>query len=119
MALHRITTSTWGATFKRAKLVYTSVVQSAMTYRAPIWFSPVRTESTKANLIHKLEQTQNWYLRTIASAYKATLTQLLESETRVLPIHTYLSVLQAQYQACTKDTLVQALIKKAYKRIQT
>ena len=119
MALHRITTSTWGATFKRAKLVYTLVIQSAMTYRAPIWFSPVGTESTKANLIHKLEQTQNRCLRTIAGAYKATPTQLLESETRVLPIRTYLSVLQAQYQACTKDTPVQALIKKACKRIQT
>src|SRR6266536_3108620 len=41
MALHRITASTWGATFKRAKLVYTTVVRSAMTYGAPIWFSPV------------------------------------------------------------------------------
>jgi len=36
MALHRITTSTWGATFKRAKLVYTAVVRPAITYAAPI-----------------------------------------------------------------------------------
>jgi hypothetical protein len=57
IALRRITTSTWGATFKRAKLVYTLVVQPAMTYGAPIWFSLVGTESTKANLIRKLEQT--------------------------------------------------------------
>jgi hypothetical protein len=90
-----------------------------MTYRAPIWFSPVGTESTKANLIRKLEQTQNRCLCTIAGAYKATPTLLLESETGILPIRTYLSVLQAQYQACTKDTPVQSLIKKAYKRIQT
>ena len=119
MALHRITTSTWGATFKRAKLVYTSVVRSAMTYGAPIWFSLAGTESTKANLIRKLEQTQNRCLRTIAGAYKATPTSLLESETGILPIRTYLSVLQAQYQARTKNTPVQALIKKTCKRIQT
>ena len=119
MALHRITTSTWGATFKRAKLVYTSVVRSAITYRAPIWYSLAGTESTKANLIRKLEQTQNQCLCTIAGVYKATPTLLLESETGILLIYTYFSVLQAQYQACTKNTPVQALIKKTCKRIQT
>src|SRR6266487_7088960 len=105
--------------FKRAKLVYTIVVRSAMTYGAPIWFSLVGTEATKANLIAKLEQTQNQCLCTIAGAYKATPILLLESETGVLLIRTYLSMLQAQYQACTKDFLVQALLKKACKRIQT
>src|SRR5437016_10169474 len=103
--------------FKRAKLVYTIVVRSAITYGAPIWFSLVRTETSKANIIAKLEQTQNRCLRTIARAYKATSIPLLESETRVLPIRTYLSMLQAQYQACTKDLPVQALLKKACKRI--
>ena len=105
--------------FKRAKLVYTTVVRSAITYGAPIWFSLVGTEATKANLIAKLEQTQNRCLCTIAGAYKATPIPLLESETGVLPIRTYLSVLQAQYQACTKDLPVRALLKKACKRIQT
>src|SRR6266487_2249983 len=105
--------------FKRAKLVYTTVVQSAMTYGIPIWFSLVGTETTKANLIAKLEQTQNQCLCTIAGAYKATPIPLLESETGVLLIRTYLLMLQAQYQARTKDLLVQALLKKACKRIQT
>src|SRR6266536_4832860 len=105
--------------FKRAKLVYTIIIQSAITYSTPIWFSLVGTETTKANLIAKLEQTQNRCLCTIAGAYKATPILLLESETRVLPIRTYLSMLQAQYQACTKDLPVQALLKKACKRIQT
>src|SRR5437016_10898224 len=95
MALHCIIASTWGAMFKRAKLVYTTVVRSAMTYGAPIWFSLVGIEATKANLIAKLEQTQNRCLCTIAGVYKATPILLLESETRVLPIRTYLLVLQA------------------------
>ncbi len=90
-----------------------------MTYSIPIWFSLVRTETTKANLIAKLEQTQNRCLCTIAGAYKATPILLLESETRVLPIRTYLSMLQAQYRARTKDLPVRALLKKACKRIQT
>src|SRR6266516_7244323 len=105
--------------FKRAKLVYTIVIQTTIIYSIPIWFSLVRTETTKANLRAKLEQTQNRCLCTIAGAYKATPIPLLESETGVLPIRTYLSILQAQYQACTKDLLVRALLKKACKRIQT
>src|SRR6266487_4354499 len=105
--------------FKRAKLVYTTVVQSAITYSTPIWFSLVRTETSKANLIAKLEQTQNRCLCIIARVYKATPILLLESETRVLLIKTYFSILQAQYQACTKDLLMQALFKNACKRIQT
>src|SRR6266536_259749 len=99
--------------FKRAKLVYTTIVQSAIIYSIPIWFSLVRTETTKANLIAKLEQTQNQCLCTIARAYKATPILLLELETRVLPIRTYLLILQAQYRARTKDLPVRALLKKA------
>jgi hypothetical protein len=64
-----------------------------MTYGAPIWFSPIGKESTKANLVSKLELVQNRCLRTIAGAYKATPIPLLESETGVLPIRTYLSIL--------------------------
>ena len=90
-----------------------------MIYSAPIWSSPARTEATKANLIAKLEQTQNRCLCVIAGVYKATPILLLESETGVLLIRTYLSVLQAQYRACTNDFPVRALLKKACKRIQT
>ena len=81
--------------FKRAKLVYTTVVHSAITYSIPIWFSLVGTEITKANLIAKLGKAQNQCLCTITGAYKATPIPLLESETGVLLIRTYLSVLQA------------------------
>src|SRR6266487_4116952 len=103
--------------FKRAKLVYTIVIQTTIIYSIPIWFSLVRIETIKANLIAKLKQTQNQCLCTIARVYKATPILLLKSETRVLLIRTYFLVLQAQYQACTKDLLVQALLKKACKRI--
>ena len=118
MALHRITTSIWGATFKRAKLVYTAVVRPAITYAAPIWFSPAGAEATKNNLIDKLNKIQNRCLRTIAGAYKATPTPLLESETDIPPIRTHLAMLQAQHQARTKNLPTRALVKKACKRIQ-
>ena len=119
MALHRITTSTQGAMFKRAKLVYIAVVQPAITYATPIQFSLAGAEATKNNLIDKLDKIQNRCLRTIAGAYKAIPIPLLESETDTLSMRTHLLMLQAQYQACTKDHLMRALVKKACKRIQT
>src|SRR5437016_14563525 len=105
--------------FKRAKLVYIAVVQLAITYATPIWFSLAGAEATKNNLIDKLDKIQNQCLRTITGAYKATPIPLLESETDTLSIRTHLSMLQAQYQACTKDYPMRALVKKACKRIQT
>ncbi len=45
--------------FKRAKLVYIAVVQPAITYTTPIWFSLARAEATKNNLIDKLDKIQN------------------------------------------------------------
>ena len=45
--------------FKRAKLVYTAVVQLAITYAALIWFSLAGAEATKNNLIDKLDKIQN------------------------------------------------------------
>ena len=54
--------------FKKAKLIYSAIVCSAMIHGAPIWFSLVGTEATKTNLIAKLEQAQNRCLCTIAFA---------------------------------------------------
>ena len=62
---------------------------------------------------------QNRCLRTITGAYKAIPIPLLESETDILSMKAHLSMLQAQYQARTKDFPMRALVKKACKRIQT
>ena len=72
-----------GATFKKAKLVYTAVVRSAITYAAPIQFSlaGAGAGATTNNLIDKLNKIQNQCLRTIAGAYIVTPISLLGLET--------------------------------------
>ena len=39
-ALQRITASTWGATFARARQIYTAVVRPAISYGASVWRNP-------------------------------------------------------------------------------
>src|SRR5450755_1240857 len=117
-ALTRIATSTWGATFRKARLVYTAVVRPALAYGTPIWFSPEGKEATKPSLIRPLKVIQNRCLRTIAGAYKATPILLLESETGILPVRTHFSKLQAQYQLRKQNSPVVRLITSACERIQ-
>ena len=117
-ALTRIATSTWGATFRKSRLVYTAVVRPALAYGSPIWFSPEGKEETKPSLIRPLETIQNRCLWTIAGAYKATPILLLESETGILPVRTHFSKLQAQYQLRKQNSPVVGLITSACERIQ-
>jgi len=39
-AIDRISVSTWGASFKMARLIYTSVVRLSITYGASVWYAP-------------------------------------------------------------------------------
>ena len=117
-ALTRIATSTWGATFGKARLVYTAVVRPALSYGVPIWFSPEGKEATKPSLLRPLEVIQNRCLRVVSGAYKATPIPLLESETNVLSVRDHFSQLQAQYQLRKQNSPVAGLISSACERIQ-
>jgi hypothetical protein len=59
-ALARIATSTWGASFLRARQVYSAVVRPALTYGAAIWHSPTKDVNVKGKgqgLAAKLQRT--------------------------------------------------------------
>ena len=46
-ALKRVTTSTWGASFVRARLLYNLVVRPTITYRTEAWFEPESDKHSK------------------------------------------------------------------------
>jgi hypothetical protein len=117
-AITRIATSTWGATFQKARLVYTAVVRPTLTYGAPIWFSPEGKDKTKLSLLRPLEVVQNCCLQMVSGAYRATPIQLLESETGILTLRDYLAMFQAQYQLQKTDTPVAELISSACEQIR-
>ena len=93
LALSKITSSTWGATFARARRVYTAVVRPAMTYESTVWHTPKDLKGSKA-IERKLTIIQNRCLRTIAGAYRATPISVLEAEIYVPPIPILLNRLQ-------------------------
>lgn len=95
LALSRLGASTWGATFSRARTIYTSVVRPAMTYAASIWHVRGKNGGL-AGAERRLELLQNQGLRNVSGAFKKTSTRTLEAETYVPPIGNVLNRLQDQ-----------------------
>jgi hypothetical protein len=87
-ALTRIAVLTWGASFTRARQVYSAVVRPALAYGAGVWYIPGRDSAR--GLAAKLLPIQNKCLRVVAGAYKATPVRALETETYTPPLDLYL-----------------------------
>ena len=112
-AIDRISASTWGASFKSAKLIYSSVVRPSITYGASIWYTPQGVASSRKHVDRKLETLQNKSLRRVLGAYRAVGSRILEKEAGIPPISI---VLAAQVANATKRRLTSngaATIKKA------
>jgi hypothetical protein len=118
-ALVRTTASTWGASFLRARQVYSAVVGSSLAYGAAIWHSPTKGPDGKAQgIAAKLTSIQNKCLRAVAGAYRATPTRTLEVETHVPPMDLYLDSRLAAFQNRLASSGVGQLIEKACSTIQ-
>jgi exonuclease III len=101
-AIDRISASTWGASFKMARLVYTSVVRPSITYGASVWYAPQGVVTSRKHVDRKLEVLQNKNLRRVLGAYRAVGSRILEKEAHVPPIST---VLTAQVANAAKRRL--------------
>lgn len=117
-ALTKITASTWGATFARARQVYSAVVRPAMGYGSIVWHSPTGTKDARKNTVAKMEVMQNKCLRTIAGAYRATPVEVLQAETLIPPIKEYLNQRQASARSRLKIGGQAAFIRKQCKKIK-
>ncbi len=115
-ALTRLTASTWGASFPRARQVYSAVVRPVLAYGAGIWHSP-GTNSARG-LAAKLQPTQNKCLRVVAGAYRATLVRALETETYIPPLDLYLDSRLAAFRDRLANSQVGQSIQRACKVIQ-
>jgi hypothetical protein len=116
-ALTRITAATWGASFSRARQVYSAVVRPALAYGAGIWHIPGKSNSAKG-LAAKLQPVQNKCLRVVAGAYKATPVRALETETHTPPLDLYLDSRLAAFRNRLANSPVGQSIQEAYKVIQ-
>ena len=96
-SITRLTKSTWGATFAKARQIYAAVVRPVLAYGCPVWFSRGDERANRNRLIYPLQAVQNKCLRTITGAYKTTNVQVLEHETSVPPLDLHLEMLATNH----------------------
>lgn len=96
LALSRLTSSTWGATLAKSRILYSSVIRPAITYAAAVWRSPKGTPQHSKTTDNKLNVIQNSCLRAVTGAYKATPIKVLEAEAMIEPITSHMDNLQAR-----------------------
>lgn len=117
-SLTRLTHSTWGATFDKAKIVYDVVVRTAITYGGQVWAQPDKRGQVPSSLTKPIQAIQTKCLRTITGAYKSTSTRVLHHETATLPIDLYLKQLRIQYAHSSLGNPVQRTITRATEKIR-
>jgi hypothetical protein len=116
LALQRISASTWGATFVRARQIYTAVVRPAVSYGVSVWRNPLETRAGK--LMPILRSIQNSCLRTVAGAYRATPIRSLEVETYIPPVDIYLDSRVAAFQRRLENSRSYDIIQRACSNIR-
>jgi hypothetical protein len=117
-ALTRIASSTWGLTFMKTRLLYTSTIRTALTHGGPIWGLGDQGQGLPENTLKPLQTLQNKCVRLIAGAYKRTPTAALQKETEIPPLSIYLQSLALNYAETTRTTSVQESIQARYKLIK-
>jgi hypothetical protein len=98
-ATKKIIGSTWGLSFREARLMYTSIIRPTVTYGSEIW--GIQTDGTPAstNLLEPLQKLQNQCLRMITGAYKRTPVISLEKDADIPPLKNHID------SQCVKQAL--------------
>ncbi|PQE14986.1 reverse transcriptase protein [Rutstroemia sp. NJR-2017a BBW] len=99
-ALSRLNQTTWGPTLRRARVLYTACVRTALTYGAEAWHEPGKRGAVE----RELERAQAACLRKIAGAYRATPNREVEAEAAIPPISVYCDEKLRKFFERQKDT---------------
>lgn len=91
LTLSRLEASTWGATFAKARQVYSAVVKSEITFGASISHQRGK-EGNLSGKARRLGALQNQALRHVADAFKRINTETLEAETYKLNISLLITI---------------------------
>lgn len=118
LAFNRITKSTWGASFQKAKLVYSAVLRPTISYAAGVWYGPEGTNLTTKATERALETMQNRGLRNVIGAYRAVGGPTLEKETGIPPISLHLEGMVANYIKRSHDTPASKYIRRECEKIR-
>ncbi|TQS35012.1 hypothetical protein Golomagni_04582 [Golovinomyces magnicellulatus] len=105
-ALSKITSSVWGPSMRKSRLLYTPVVRPIMTYGSQIWGNQKNGQQISKNLLGQLTKVQNNCLRKITGGYKRTPIPILEREAAIPPLDLHLQMLSLQYGISSKNNSV-------------
>src|SRR6266511_5650201 len=90
-----------------------------MTYGAGIWHIPsLENRMRPAGAARHLSKYQNKCLRTVAGAYKATPTRILELEICIPPLNIYLNSRVAAFRQRLRILGIGRIIERAYKYLR-
>jgi exonuclease III len=103
-SLQRLCKSTWGASFQKAKHLYTAVIRPVLTFGAKVWVTPEGIQGHKKGPTKPLEQVQSQALRHISGAYRSVPISVLQQETEIPPIYLYTQELARQQAAKDEGT---------------
>jgi hypothetical protein len=118
-AVTRLTQSTWGASFVRARQIYTAVVRPTMSYGAEVWYDPDDARVGRNKQIYPLQVIQNKCLRTITGAYKTTNIQVLEHEAGIAPLDLQLESVAVAHAIRSKDTARERVVTGACDEVKS
>ncbi|KAI7191628.1 hypothetical protein KC316_g5942 [Hortaea werneckii] len=116
-SITRLTKSTWGATFAKARQIYAAVVRPVLSYGCPVWFFLGDERANQNRLIYPLQTVQNKCLRSITGAYKTTNIQVLEHEASVSPLDLHLEMLAVNHVQRSENTAGNRAVEEARKAI--
>jgi hypothetical protein len=116
-SITRLTKSTWGATFAKARQIYAAVVRPVLAYGCPVWFSLGDERANRNRLIYPLQTVQNKCLRTITGAYKTTNVQVLEHEASVPPLDLHLEMMATNHVRRIEDSAGDEAVEETRKAV--
>ena len=118
-SLTALSKSTWGATFLKARHIYTAVVKPVLTYGCPIWYTPGEDTTSKNTQNPILQHLQAQALRTITGAYRSTPIALLHHEAQVSPLDLSLAKTTLTHTRKTCQTQAWNTIQKRCQEVAT
>jgi hypothetical protein len=95
--LTRLTASTWRASLRVPRLLYTAVVCPAITTCGPAWWAPPDVPLFLKGVREELQKAENQCLIAIARAYRATPIRSPQAEVGVPPMPLHMSARRARF----------------------
>jgi len=115
-SLQRLCKSTWGATFQKARHIYTAVVRPALTYGCQVCNQTETTWGQSTRRTKALEKIQNQALRHITGAHRSVSEHVLQIEAHIPPVALYTQDLARQHAQKTQDSPVTQYVREKCKQ---